>query len=212
MPFKKRSEMTPEEVEADKARRTAAGQKRRAASTGRRPRAAAPAAILDPIAEIETGDGEETDFDLDDLLSDAEIAEIYAQAKKKVAEERRKQRVKAIYDKALNEERKNAGLLDRSEEERAQLSALTQVTIDLPRFRNQRDIPYLRIDGRGFYHGRTYTVTVAEARSIYEMMGRQRLHMAQFNGDSRSYFDPRQGKSIYMGGAAAGGALLGSEP
>lgn len=206
MPFKKRSEMTPDELAADQARRALAGASRRARTVERQFEAANG---TPPDETVEVGDGEE-DFGLDDLLSDQEIAAIYAEAKKKVAEERKKQRVKEIFDRAFAEERKNAGLMDRSEEERALLTSMTQVTIDLPRFKNQNDVPFLRIDGKGYYHGRTYTITVAEARTINEMMGRQWLHIAQFYGESRHYFDPHRGKSVYMGGPASGGVLQGA--
>ena len=51
-------------------------------------------------------------------------------------------------------------------------------------------------------------MTVAQARSINEMMWRQKQHIAQFNGESRAYFDPRQNRTVYQGGIATGGALM----
>lgn len=208
MPFKKRSEMTPEEIEADSARRAATGRRRREKSAARL--ADAVPGVSEMPEAIGSDVPEDDAFNLDDLLSDAEIAAIYAEAKKKVASERKKARATALYEKALYEERRKEGLVGGDEAERARLDEMTQIYIDLPRFKNQRDVPYLRIDGRAFYHGRQYPVTVAQAQSINEMMGRARLHIAQFYGESRHYFDPRHGgRPSYMGGVAAGGALMG---
>lgn len=207
MPFKKRSEMTPEEIEADIARRIASGQKRREKTAARAAGATEKVAETPPPSPSEEDDNA---FNLDDLLSDAEIAAIYAEAKKKVASERKKARAAAIYDKALYEERRKEGMVGHDEAERTRLDEMTQVYIDLPRFKNQRDVPYLRIDGRAFFFGRVYNVTVAQAQSINEMMGRARLHVAQFYGESRHYFDPRHGgRASYMGGIATGGVLMG---
>jgi hypothetical protein len=196
MAFKKRSEMTAEELAADAARRARAAETR-----------AVKRAAPEPEPEPSRDGGDDA---LDDILSNEEIAALYAEAKKKVAAEIKKRRATAIYDAALAEERRKSGLVSAGEEHRAQLDELVDVTIDLPRFKNQSDLPFLRIDGRWFWHGRTYRVTRAEAQSINEMMGRAKLHMAQFNGESRAYFNAREGRSYYMGGAAAGGALLGA--
>lgn len=206
MPFKKRSEMTPEEIETDIARRSAAGQKRREKTAARS------AGATEKVAETQAPfpfEDDDSAFNLDDLLSDAEIAAIYAEAKKKVASERKKARAAAIYDKALYEERRKEGMVGHDEAERARLDEMTQIYIDLPRFKNQRDVPHLTIDGRSFFHGRVYNVTVAQAQSINEMMGRARLHVSQFYGESRHYFDPRHGgRASYMGGVATGGVLM----
>lgn len=207
MPFKKRSEMTPEEIETDIARRSAGAQKRREKTAARA--AVAPEKVAEtPLPSLSEED-DDSAFNLDDLLSDAEIAAIYAEAKKKVASERKKARAAAIYDKALYEERRKEGMVGHDEAERARLDEMTQIYIDLPRFKNQRDVPHLTIDGRSFFHGRVYNVTVAQAQSINEMMGRARLHVSQFYGESRHYFDPRHGgRASYMGGVATGGVLM----
>lgn len=207
MPFKKRSEMSPEEIEADKLRRSRGAQKRAYRRAARKETAPA---ILHVEPE-ETQEAEEADDHfLDDLLSDAEIAALYAEAAKKVAAERKKARATVIYEKALYEERRKAGLVGVAEAERHRLDEMVWITVDLPRFKNQRDVPFLRIDGQGFYHGRSYQVTVAQAQSMNEMMWRMKAHVAQFYGESRTYFDPKQARSVYMGGAAAGGALMGA--
>jgi hypothetical protein len=203
MAFKKKSAMTPQELAADEARRARAAQTRaakKAAAEEERRAAAKPANLppLDPLSQS------------DDILSDAEIAAIYAEAKRKVAAERKKRRATAIYETALAAERSAAGLVTPQEEQRAQLDALVDLVIDLPRFKNQRDLPFLRVDGQWFWHGRSYRVTRAVAASLHEMMGRAKLHMAQFNGESRAYFDARQGRSVYQGGYAAGGVLMGA--
>jgi hypothetical protein len=207
MAFKKKSEMTPDELAAHETRLAKAHASRRANAQKRRElrREAAPAPEELPIPEEPSA----ADFSIDDLLSDAEIAQIFAEAKAKVAAERKRARRAVLLERALYEERKSVGLVGQDEAERNRLDELVQITIDLPRFKNQRDLPFIRIDGQAFYHGRSYTVTVAQKMTLMEIMGRADLHVKQFYGESRAYFDPRQMRSVYQGGAALGGALLG---
>ena len=162
-----------------------------------------------PASEEDILDAAVDEHPLDDILSNEEIAAIYAKARSQVLTERKRERAKKLLAEAVANTRAKYALETPEGEEAAELEREVDVTIDLGFFRKQRDLPYLRIDGKLFYHGRTYRVTVAQARSMLPMMATQRMHLRQFYGDSPgAYYDPAVGRNVYRGGIALGGRLL----
>jgi len=151
----------------------------------------------------------EPEAPLDDLLSDDEIAKIYAEAKAKVAAERKAARRKIIMDKALEDERREAGMIPPETEHEEWLQQEAQISIVLPALRqpNGREVtrdPIL-IDGKSFHHGRTYTVPLVQALYLSDIMSRLRQHVSQVDGRHKNYYNEQTGQMVYMGGTARGG-------
>jgi hypothetical protein len=146
---------------------------------------------------------------LDDLLDDDEIAEIKARAKRDVDKERKKERARKLYDAALAEARREAGTMPADEAFAAEMEQQVQIYIDLPRLRKANggevDPDPIIIDQRIFQPGRTYTVNMGLAIYLNDLMDKNRRHLAQVDGRSRTVYHQGSGQMIYQGGAAAGG-------
>jgi hypothetical protein len=146
---------------------------------------------------------------LDDLLDDDEIAEIKARAKRDVDKERKKERAKKLYDAALAEARREAGTMPADEAFAAEMEQSVQIYIDLPRLRKANggevDPDPIIIDQRIFQPGRTYTVNMGLAIYLNDLMDKNRRHLAQVDGRSRTVYHQSSGQMIYQGGAASGG-------
>ena len=152
-------------------------------------------------------------IDPEEILSNEEIEAIRAEAKAKVAADQKKARRKLVYDLAMVEARREAGEIPFDEERERELAEKTQIRINLPRHRlaTGRELPPdpIILDQRIFNHGRTYTVTRAEAEYLMDRMARSWEHMAQVDGRSKTYYNEQLGTMMYQGGAATGGGGFG---
>lgn len=146
---------------------------------------------------------------LDDLLEDDEIAEIQARAKRDVDKERKKERAKKLYAAALAEARREAGTMPADEAFAAEMDETVMIYIDLPRLRKANggevDPDPIMIDQRIFQPGHTYEVARGLAIYLNDLMDKNRRHIAQVDGRSRTYYHSTSGQMIYQGGAARGG-------
>lgn len=144
---------------------------------------------------------------LDDLLSNEEIAEIEARAKKKELEDRKKERAKKLYDAALDQARRSAGTMDPEEEFRQDMEERVRIFIDLPRLRRASggELPPdpIVIDQRMFVSGQTYEVDKGLAIYLVYLMDQARRHVNAVDGRSRTYYNGSA--MIYQGGQALGG-------
>jgi hypothetical protein len=177
----------------------AAGKDGKKAPSVEEPEVSEPLTLPSPIDEDR----------LDDLLDDDEIAEIKARARREVDKERKKARAKKLYDAALAEARREAGTLPVDEAWAAEMEQPVRVYIDLPRLRKANggevDPDPIIIDQRIFQAGRTYEVPFGMAVYLNDLMDKNRRHMAQVDGRSRTVYHQSTGQMIYQGGAAAGG-------
>jgi hypothetical protein len=162
-----------------------------------------------PISEPQVLPSPVDEERLDDLLDDDEIAEIKARARREVDKERKKERAKKLYDAALAEARREAGTMPADEAFAAEMEQEVQIYIDLPRLRKANggevDPDPIIIDQRIFQPGRTYTVNTGLAIYLNDLMDKNRRHLAQVDGRSRTVYHQSSGQMIYQGGAAAGG-------
>jgi hypothetical protein len=163
-----------------------------------------------PLTDIEHAQTEEEpEGRLDDLLSDEEIVEIYAQARVKVANERKAARKKELMDRAVEEERRGLGLIPQSTAYRKWLDELVEIDIRIARLRrpNGSEAPPdpILIDGRAFHHGRRETVTRAQAITLLDIMNKQHQHVAHVDGRPRVHYNEQIGRIMYQGGFANGG-------
>lgn len=146
---------------------------------------------------------------LDDLLDDEEIAEIKARARREVDKERRKERARKLYDAALAEARREAGTMPADEAFAQEMERTVQIYIDLPRLRKANggevDPDPIIIDQRIFQPGHTYEVPMGMAIYLNDLMDKNRRHLAQVDGRSRTVYNQGSGQMIYQGGAATGG-------
>jgi hypothetical protein len=146
---------------------------------------------------------------LDDLLDNDEIAEIKARARREVDKEAKKERAKKLYDLALAEARREVGTMPADEAFAAEMEQQTQIYIDLPRLRKANggevDPDPIIIDQRQFHAGHTYTVNMGLAIYLNDLMDKNRRHLAQVDGRSRTVYNQSSGHMIYQGGAASGG-------
>jgi hypothetical protein len=146
---------------------------------------------------------------LDELLDDDEIAEIKARARREVDKERKKARAKKLYDAALAEARREAGTLPVDEAWAEEMNQPVRVYIDLPRLRKANggevDPDPIIIDQRIFQPGRTYEVPMGMAIYLNDLMDKNRRHLAQVDGRSRTVYHQSTGQMIYQGGTASGG-------
>jgi hypothetical protein len=115
-------------------------------------------------------------------LTPDELDQVRAEARETVAQERRKAAMKAALDLALREERVAAGL------EKADTAwEKVEITLDLPD--NITPHACLTVDGRAYWHGTPYTVTVDVARSLLDMQARAWENQSREEG---KWFDPRR--------------------
>lgn len=144
---------------------------------------------------------------LDDLLSNDEIEEIRARARKKVADEDKKERANKFYEAALNDARRAAGIMDPAEEYRQEMAEQVRVFIDLPRLRKAAGGELapdpIIIDQRMFVAGQVYEVERGLAIYLYYLMDQARRHVNAVDGRSRTYYNGSA--MIYQGGQALGG-------
>jgi len=154
---------------------------------------------------------EEDDFRVDDVLSAEDIAEIRQAARDKVAAEKRASRKKLFMQLALDEARREAGDMPADEAERKANEEMVDIDIRMPRLRtaNNRELPPepIIIDGRVFTDGRSYHVNRAQAVYLMDRMGQARMHTAQVDGRSRTYYNQEVFMLMHQGGIAAGGAV-----
>ena len=164
----------------------------------------------DPFPIVKAPTGEEPDgpedegSGLDDLLSDEEIAEIYAQARLKVANERKAKRKKEIEAQALESERREAGLVAPATEYQKWLNQETEIEIRIMAARTPsgQEAPRdpIRLDGRIFQHGRREIVTNAQAKTLLDIMSRQHQDIAMVDGRPRTIYNEQLGRVMYQGG------------
>jgi hypothetical protein len=204
--------VTPERLEqlrlmrekalANKAARRAAAASEEPPPPAEEPQSLADLGIVPP----------EDDLRLDDILSDAEIAEIRAAARAKVASEQKKKRRKVFEDMALEEARRDAKDIPPDEENSKWLMEMVQITIRMPRLRlaapgKEAPPEPIIIDQKIFTHGRTYTVPRHQAHFLDSIMCGAAQHVSLVDGRSRTYYSDQMGTTIYQGGTAQGGTL-----
>ena len=152
-------------------------------------------------------------IDPDEILTNEEIAAIRAEAKAKVAADRKKAKRKLVLDLAMVEARREAGEIPFDEERERELAEMTTIRINLPRHRlaTGRELPPdpIILDQRMFMHGRTYQVTKAVAEYLMDRMARSWEHMAQVDGRTKTYYNEQLGTMMYQGGVASGGGGFG---
>lgn len=146
---------------------------------------------------------------LDDILTKEEIEAIRREAKKKIAEESRKERRQAFMKAALDDARREAGTMPQSEEWKREMDEEVTVYVDLPRLRKVTggELPPdpIMLDQRVFVAGRTYRVPKRVAIYLQDLMDKARRHVRSVDGRSFTQYDERVGQMIYQGGVAGGG-------
>ena len=216
MPFKKKSDYSPEAWAELIAQRTA----KRAAKRK-------PIESVDLTAEFDdAGPSSEQSLHMrepaasstidrpapDDILSKDEIEAIYAAALLSAQKERKEARRKEIMEKALEEARRSSGMIAPATEHEKFLSELVDITIRLPRLRmpgGKESAPDpIIIDQQIFHNGVTRRVPRSQAQYLMDLMWRAKAHAAQVDGRSRHYYDADMGRVVYMGGPAQTGASL----
>jgi len=154
-----------------------------------------------------TGDD---DLSLDNLLSKDEIEEIRRTERVKFLAEQKRIARDAAIARVRAEVRDEIGATPEQEAHNRWLAELETVTINLPRLRqpNGREAPPepLRINGRRYDHGRTYTVERGLAQFLMWQMNQAHMHVAQVDGRSRNYYNEQTGRMMYQGGPMSGGA------
>lgn len=148
-----------------------------------------------------------SDF-VDDILTPEELAEIRAQAKKKVSDDRKRLAKQAYLEEAIEHERRAQG--DFSEEEllSAEMREEVRVYINLPALRTPTgsEIPPdpIIINQHVYHHNTWHTVERHVAEFLHAQMAGAFRHVAQVDGRSRNYYNRQLGTVIYQGGIAAG--------
>lgn len=154
-----------------------------------------PEPVSDP-GEREAEDGfqmflDGLDAETREALDEDELLAVYAQAKAKVAADRKAALKKRALERAIEAEQIAAGIIPTASAERKaeekRLAEMVTVNIDLPEGGN----PVILMDQHAYHHGQQYTVTRATAECINEMMFRTWQHEAMFIGKSRGYFTHR---------------------
>lgn len=115
-------------------------------------------------------------------FTDAEIAAIIARANEEALAEKKKQALETVKQRAKTRARVEQGLVPadvlRSADEQARLDELVNWRCNLPSGGGLG----LRIDGRMFEHGGSYTTTRAVAASAFSMMYQSWLTEIRFKG------------------------------
>lgn len=117
------------------------------------------------------------------ILSAKEIEEIKAEAKKKILAERKSAEKKKILEQETQRLKNEEGLVtgDSFKDE------MVTVTIDLAPFS-----PSININGRPYWHGKTYNVARHVADTLREQMYRTWQHQNEIDGKSLSEFYARK--------------------
>ena len=115
-------------------------------------------------------------------LNADDLAAVRKEARAQVAEEKRKEAMKAAMDLALREERVAAGL-----EKADPLWEMVKFRPDLPD--NITPNACLIIDGRSYWHGMEYVISLDKARTLLDMQARAWENEARIEG---KWFDPRK--------------------
>jgi hypothetical protein len=145
---------------------------------------------LDPETEALIADG---------ILSRDEIIQLRIEAATKVAAEQKAARRKAALAKFVEDERRTAGLIKPEDAEERWRNEMVQVQVLLPSLKPApgQGAPIapdpIVLDGRPFYHGRTYSVSRVVALTLYDQMGRAAKHAAQVAGESPAYYSASRG-------------------
>jgi hypothetical protein len=98
-------------------------------------------------------------------LTDEQLAEVRAKAKKQVQDEQRKKLIADALEAALREERIAAGVAPTPALKPDE--AITEVTLNLPD--NVSPQACLVVDGRAYWHGATYKLPDSLARQLFSM-------------------------------------------
>lgn len=156
--------------------------------------------------------GQTEEPELDNVLSDDEIAAIYRRAEAEIDAEEKKARSQKLMALARDEVRRKRNLVPPKEARQKELEEWTDIRIVLPSLRTPsgREIPPdpIILDQRVFVHGRSYRVTRAVAEYLNDRMNQCRMHMAQVDGRARTYYNEQMGTMIHQGGPAHGTGIL----
>ena len=146
---------------------------------------------------------------IDEVLTNAEIEEIRAQARREHDEDEIKVRKRAYLEYEREKLRREAGAVPPDEMFLDDMAQMVDIFIDLPRLRKatggEIDPDPIMIDQKIFAPGRYYTVTKGQAIYIQSLIDANRRHVAQVDGRSRSYYNDRAGTMVHQGGTAVGG-------
>lgn len=198
------SDKTPEELaEIAQKRRDSLAQARAARAAKKTAAASGGATAAPRVGDLPDTIADPNSSTAASFLSAEEIAQIRAEARAKVIAEKKAMERKRLIDAEIRAARQEEGLLPPGPAEDP--DELVDIYIDLPRFPNQTDPPFLLIDQKYYFHGTQHQVTRAQRASMLDMMSRARRHMAAFKGESMAYYDQQRGQMIYQGGAAMGG-------
>lgn len=117
------------------------------------------------------------------ILSEKEIAAIKAEAKAKILAERKSAEKKKILEQETQRLKNEEGLVtgDSYKDE------IVSITVDLAPFS-----PSININGRPYWHGRTYNVARHVADSLREQMYRTWQHQNEIDGKSLNEFYARK--------------------
>jgi len=192
-----------------KEQRAANLEKARATAKANREARRAAEAAIEQQAEVAVILTSDSPPPLEELISDERIAQIYAKAKLDHLKKQREQKEKEIYQEAMLELDREAGMIPPETEMEEWLAQEAEIYITLPALRqpNGREVPRdpILIDGKPFHHGRSYKVPLAQALYLSDVMSRMRQHVAQVDGRHKNYYNEQTGQMVYMGGTARGG-------
>lgn len=136
-------------------------------------------------------------------LSDDEVLEIRAWALAEAKKEQKQRKVDAMKTAALEQARRDMGLLGAKQLENERLNELVAVTIDLPEAGAPDGV---RLDQHVFRHGLTYTVTRAVYETIMDIQNKAWIAEAVFDGKRRTHYNAMRGRyeQAYGGGSPGG--------
>lgn len=139
-------------------------------------------AFATPLVEEESAD-----------LSPAEKLQLEAEAKAEVTKELKAEKKKE-YKESKKKELKRKALFSEGKDERG--ADTVTVTLNLA-----ASHPNICVDGRKYYHGRTYTVSKALAAVFADQQYRGWLHEDEIGGKSMNEFFGRQKNRMSVGAA-----------
>jgi hypothetical protein len=135
----------------------------------------------------------------DGILTREEVTALRVEAAAKVAADQKAAKKKALLAKFSEDERRRAGLIAPAAEQDKWLNEIVIVNVTLPALKPApgQGGPILpdpiTLDGRPFYHGRSYEVPRVVALTLYDQMGRLSRHAAQVAGESPAYYNSHRG-------------------
>ena len=126
-------------------------------------------------------------------LTNRELDEIRAKARKTVADDLKAEQKALALKQEIAQAKREAGMSGFDLK-----TDMVNIHVDLPEYcANAKDVGAIRIDGRVYTHGFTYTVPRHQADSIRDQMYRAWLHQRDIDGKSLAQFYER---SKSMGG------------